>query len=227
MRNDKTKERLNKISGAALFSALAYLCVFFFHFIKVGGFLTFDAKDTFLVMCGMTFGPVFGVISTLIVTFLEFITISGTGPYGFLMNFVSSASFVFFASLIYKYRRSYQGAIVGLITSVFAMTAVMMGMNLLVTPRYTGMSASDVAAMIPTLLLPFNLTKAVLNAGLSLLLYKPVSSALRRAKLVPAKDGSKPKTRYTVISTVAAILIIAAAVLCFIFVLNGKFSLVR
>ena len=103
------------------------------------------------------------------------------------------------------------------------MAAVMMGMNLLVTPYYTGMSATDVAGMIPALLLPFNLTKAVMNAGLSLLLYKPVSTALRAARITPPTENAKAKPLLTVLSTVAALLIIAAAVLYLIFVLNGSF----
>ena len=216
------KEKLKKISGVALFSALAYIVVFLFHF-KVGDFLTFDVKDAVFAICGMVFGPVSAIVSAFAVSLLEMVTLSGTGPYGALMNFASSASFAFFASLIYKFRRNYPGAIVGLLTSVFGMAAVMMGMNLLVTPVYTGMSATAVASMIPSLLLPFNLTKAVFNAGISLLLYKPVSTALRAAKITPPGEKIKPRAAFTVISTVAALLIITAAVLYLIFVLNGSF----
>ena len=226
MKKTGTKEKLKKISGVAMFSAIAYIVTFAFHF-KVGDFLTFDVKDAVFAICGMVFGPLSAIVSSFAVSLLEMVTLSGTGPYGALMNFASSASFAFFASLIYKYRRNYSGAIIGLVTSVFGMAAVMMGMNLIVTPYYTGMSASDVAGMIPTLLLPFNLTKAVLNAGLALLLYKPVSTALRAAKLTPPAENAKVKPLLTVLSTVAALLIIAAAVLYFIFVLKGQFSLGR
>ncbi|MBR3639326.1 MAG: ECF transporter S component, partial [Clostridia bacterium] len=174
-------------------------------------------------ICGMVFGPLSAVVSSFLVSLLEMVTLSGTGPYGALMNFASSASFAFFASLIYKYRRSYPGAVVGLLTSVFGMVAVMMGMNLLVTPAYTGMSATAVAGMIPTLLLPFNLTKAVFNAGISLLLYKPISTALRAAKITPPGERTKPRPLFTAISVVAALLVITAAVLYLIFVLKGSF----
>ena len=201
MSKTTSKEKIKKICGAALFCALAYLCVFFFR-IKVS-FLTFDAKDAVLAIGGMIFGPVSALLTSLAVSVLEMITVSDTGFYGLVMNFASSASFAFFASLVYRWRRNYAGAVTGLLTGVCSMTAIMMGANLALTPFYLRSFMPDadvayVASMIPTLLLPFNLTKAILNAGLSLLLYKPVSTALRKAKLTPPAEGAKqpPEKRF-------------------------------
>ena len=39
--------------------------------------------------------------------------------------------------------------------------------------------------MLPTVFLPFNLVKGGLNMAVTLLLYKPVVTALRKARLVP------------------------------------------
>jgi hypothetical protein len=65
------------------------------------------------------------------------------------------------------------------------MVGVMMLMNLLVTPYYmTGGSVGAVVELIPTLLLPFNLAKALLNSAFAMILYKPVVVAMRRAKLL-------------------------------------------
>ena len=225
MSKTTTQEKIKKISGTALFSTLAYLCVFVFR-IRVE-FLTFDIKDAIFAICGMVFGPVSAIVSSFLVSILEMVTVSGTGPYGLVMNFASSATFAFFASLIYKFRRKYSGAVMGLLAAVCGMTAVMMGMNLLVTPHYMGVSTAEVAAIIPTLLLPFNLTKAFFNAGISLLLYKPFSTALRAAKLTPPSSSSNPRVSYTVISTAAAIAIIAGAIVFCIFVLRGTVSFGR
>ena len=61
----------------------------------------------------------------------------------------------------------------------------MMLCNLLITPIYMKVELAQVIDLIPTLLFPFNLTKAVLNAGVVLALYKPLITALRAAKLLP------------------------------------------
>ena len=43
--------------------------------------------------------------------------------------------------------------------------------------------------MLPTVFLPFNLVKGGLNMGLTLVLYKPVVTALRKAGLAPESQG--------------------------------------
>ena len=229
MDNRKTaagsREIIKKLCGAALFAALAYISVFVFR-IKVQ-FLTFDAKDAILAIGGMVFGPVTALITSLLAALLEMISVSDTGFYGFIMNFLSSASFAFFASLVYKYRRNFSGALLGLGAGVAAMTAVMMGANLLLTPVYLakmgvpGANVSYVAKMIPTLLLPFNLTKSLLNAGLSLLLYKPAVTAMRAAKMVPGGEKKAFGKRNTVLSVVIALAVIGGSVAFFILEMNG------
>lgn len=205
-----------------MFCALAYIVSFCFP-IKVQ-FLTFDAKDAIIAIGGMFFGPVAAVVMSLIVPFLEFISFSDTGIYGFIMNFLSSAAFSVTASLVYKYKRKMSGAIIGLISAVFAMTSIMMVANLLITPFYVSMPRETVARMIPTLLLPFNLTKAVLNSGLVLLLYKPFTTALRATKLVPKGSGNKMSPLVTVLTFLAATALLIGAVLIYIVVLRGSFS---
>ncbi len=214
-----SRELLKRISGAALFAALAYVSVFVFR-IKVQ-FLTFDAKDAILAIGGMVFGPVTALITSLLAALLEMISVSDTGFYGFIMNFLSSASFAFFASMVYKYKRSFSGALLGLGAGVFSMTAVMMGANMLITPFYMHCTAKDVAALIPTLLLPFNLTKSLLNAGLSLLLYKPAITAMRVAKMVPGGEEKAFGKRNTVLSVVIALAVIAGSVTFFVLEMNG------
>ena len=50
-----------------------------------------------------------------------------------------------------------------------------------------------VAAMLPTVFLPFNLVKGFINSGLILLLYRPVVDTLRRAGLVEKTSAPKKK----------------------------------
>jgi riboflavin transporter FmnP len=160
----------------------------------------------------------------VIVPLLELLTISGTGVYGFIMNVLSSVVFSSVAGLIYYYRKSMMGAVVGLVTGVCAVTAVMLLANLLITPYYLGGSPKDVAAMIPTVLLPFNLVKATLNAAIVLLLYKPISTVLKKMGFLKSStsqsQSSLKSPLRSVIVTSAAIVIIAISLLVVFFVLK-------
>ena len=220
------KDRILRMVMIALFCALAYAATSLFH-IKVT-FLTFDIKDCIITIGGLLFGPLAAVIISAVTALLELITVSETGFYGMLMNFVSSASFSVLAALIYRYRRDLLGAVIGLVSAIFSMTAIMLCMNLLVVPLYTpGVDTATVAQMLPTLILPFNLTKAVMNAALVLILYKPVSTALRYAhvKLPGQKLDStshKGSWKTNLLITVAGVLLVAASLILFFVLLGGK-----
>lgn len=222
MMNQSSK--IKKMVVIALLCALAYMSMFVFHF-KVM-FLTFDPKDAILTLAGFLFGPLTGALSAFVVAFMEFFTVSGTGIYGFVMNFGSSAAFAVVAGLVYKYRRTLKGAVLALVSAVITMTAVMMILNLLVTPFYMHATVADVAALIPTLLLPFNFIKGVLNASLAYLLYRPLRSALRAAGFVPKGEKTAEVSRgASTAGLVIALVLAVVSVLIYLFVLNGSFLL--
>lgn len=218
------KEKILRMVMIALFCALAFAVMPLFR-INVG-FLTFDIKDAIITIGGLLFGPVAAVAISAVTAFLEFITIGDTGFYGLLMDFVSSASFAVVAALIYRFRRDLLGAVVALVSAIFCMTAVMLCMNLLIVPLYTpGVTVATVAKRLPTLILPFNLTKAVLNAALVMILYKPVSIALRyaRVKIAGAKMETKTTadTKTNLLITVAGLALVAASLILFFVILGG------
>jgi riboflavin transporter FmnP len=225
----RSDSKIRTVAAVAVFCALAYVACVVFHF--RASFLTFDLKDAVMTVGAMLFGPAWGFAMVLVVALIEMVTVSTTGLYGFVMNVLASASFVCAASFIYTRRRTMKGALVGTLCAVAAMTAVMMLANLVITPFYMGATAADVAKLIPTLLLPFNLTKAVFNAALVFILYKPISAALRRAGFASVTvlgtdtAAHKPeKTRGLGLTIVIAALVAAAALVFFFLVLHGSVS---
>ena len=217
----KRRENLLRMVVVAVFCALAYACQFVFR-IRVS-FLTFDAKDAVMAIGAMIFGPVWGVVMAFLVAFLEFLTLSGTGVYGFIMNFASSAAFTALCAGVYKHKRTMVGAVLGLCTAVLGTTAWMMLLNLIVTPYYmTGGSVKAVAELIPTLLLPFNLTKSLMNAGLVLVLYKPVSLALKKAKILKGGPDKFTFDKKTLAVLIGGLSLIAVCVVIFLVVLHGN-----
>ena len=218
LRRKRAKEAfdIRRLTGMAMFAALAYGVTFVFR-IPVS-FLTFDAKDAILTVASFIYGPIAALIMALIPALIEFISISDTGFWGLLMNYASSACFAFTASLIYKMKRSFSGAIIGLYVAIAATTGVMVLMNILVTPIYMNQPTEVVLSILPTLLFPFNLAKSMMNAAIAMLIYKPVSMAMKKAKLVGGKmDFSFNKT--TLMMLILGGITLAAAIIIFV-VLN-------
>ncbi len=210
---------VKKICGVGIFSALAFITTLLCKLIpNVAGFLSIDAKDAVIAISSFVYGPLVAPIISIIVAFIEFITISETGIWGLLMNFASSTAFSLTASLIYKKYKSFNGAIVGFIFATVVTTAVMVGLNPLIVPLYTGAPREVVIEMLPTVLLPFNFAKTLMNSAISILLYKPIIGAMRSARLIPKKEHKTTfnKTSVLTIAVGAAFLVAALVILIII-----------
>lgn len=223
MKMSKTK----KLTTIGMLCALAYAAVAVGR-IPIVLFLKYDPKDVIIVIGGLIFGPLTALVITVVVAVAQMFTISGTGVLGCIMNIISSCSFACTASLIYKKRRKLSGAILGLFGGLGCQAAVMMLWNYLIAPIYMGYPREAIAALLLPVFLPFNLIKGGLNTAITLLLYKPVVVALRRANLIPAGNGTggqqgaleeegtrehAGRVRINSGVAVAALLIIAACVL--------------
>lgn len=174
----------------AVFTAMSYAVTSACRIIpNVGGFLSFDFKDAVICIGAFLIGPVAGIVITIVSSFLEMVTYSTTGPYGFFMNVVATCAFFAPAAFFYQKKRTQKSAILGLICGTAALTATMLLWNYILTPLYFGLPRAQVVAMLPTLILPFNLVKGALNSVITLLTYKPIVRALRRANLAPEASG--------------------------------------
>lgn len=175
-----------KLATLAMLTALAYVVMYLSKLMpSVNGFLDFDFKDVVLCIGGFVYGPIAALMMIVIVCVLEMVTVSHTDIIGCIMNIVATASFVCTACAIYKRKHTMKGAIVGLASAVVVLVVVMLAWNYFLTPIYQKIPREAVAAMLPTVFLPFNAVKGGLNMTATLLIYKPVVDALRRAKLIP------------------------------------------
>ena len=211
----QNRQNIKKLCATAMFCALAFVLTY----IKVPVmFLSLEVKDSMIVLCTLLFGPISGLVLAVTVPLLELITHSTTGVYGLIMNMLSSVTFSAVTGVIYKYRKSFYGAIVGLLSGVFAVTAVMLLANLLVTPYYMGVSTKAVAALIPKVLLPFNLIKATLNGAIVLLLYKPLSRILKQMGFLKnshSETGDTHPVRSILVSAIAVAVILGSLAIIF------------
>ena len=179
----------------AMLSAVAYIIVCLIR-IPVVLFLSYEPKDVIITIGGFLLGPLASFICSLVVSLIEMVSISQTGPIGCFMNLLSTCSFACTAALIYKKKRNLTGAILGLAVGSVAMIAVMLLWNYLITPLYmTGTSRSQIADMLIPVFLPFNALKAGFNTALTLAFYKPIVTALRRTGLVENKPAGAHRSK--------------------------------
>ena len=213
--NSKTITMLGMMSAIAFVAKLISSV-----FPVVSGFLSFDLKDVIIVIAGFMSGPLAAVIITVIVSFIEMITISSTGLIGLVMNVLQSCAFAVTAAVVYRRNKSIKGAITGLVSGVLMMTAVMLLWNWLITPLYMKVPRDVVVGMLAPVFLPFNLIKGGINATLAMLLYKPIVTTLRKAKLISESSSGGGRTAKWGIAAVSAMLLITFVLLAL--VLAGK-----
>ena len=200
------KLSVKKMVLLAMLAAAAYIMVFLVR-IPVVLFLKYEPKDVIITIGGFLLGPMAAFIVSAIVSLVEMVSISGTGPIGCLMNLLSTCSFACVAAIIYKRQHTLSGAIKGLCLGSAMMVAVMLLWNWLITPLYMGVERSVVEGMLIPVFLPFNLLKAGLNSALTLFLYKPLVSALRKTGLVESNVQRKGGSKIGVYLFAAALLV--------------------
>ena len=203
----------------AMLAAIAYVIVAFIR-IPVVLFLKYEPKDVIITIGGFLLGPLAAFITSLVVSLVEMVSISDTGPIGALMNLLSTCSFACTAAIFYKKRHTLSGAISGLVLGSVVMVAAMLLWNWLITPLYMGVARSAVEGMLIPMFLPFNLLKAGLNSALVLVLYKPLVTALRKANLAPSKVQSSSTGNKTGVMILGLILLATCILLLLVF--QGK-----
>lgn len=186
-----------KVTSLAMLTALTYIAMLLSNLLpKFNGFLQMEVKGTVIAIGGFLFGPLSAAVISIVVAVIEMFTVSDTGPIGCIMNCLAACSFACPAAFIYQKMRTKKGAVMGLTVGVVVLVATMLLWNYLITPIYQNVPRPVVAAMLPTVFLPFNLVKGGLNMGLTLILYKPVVTALRKARLVPEREASQSGDRF-------------------------------
>ena len=210
-----------KMATLAMLATIAYVVMYFLR-IPIWSFLKYDPKDIVIVIAGFIYGPLSACVVSVVVSLLEMIAVSDTGWIGFVMNVLSTCAFACTAAFIYSKMHTKTGAIVGLTVGVVFMVAVMLLWNYLITPLYMEMTREVVAGMLIPIFLPFNLLKGGLNMAFTLLLYKPLITALRRANLLPESTGKNSTDHLSAGVILLALIILLTAVLT-ILVAKGIF----
>lgn len=175
-----TKTR--KLTTLAMLTALSVVLISIVHFplIPAAPFLEYDPGDLPILIATFAYGPLEGLIITVIASVIQGTTISSqSGLYGIIMHILSTGAFVLITGLIYRNNKTRKGALISLIAGVLITTAVMVGANLIVTPLFMGVPVSEVKKLLLPAIIPFNLIKLTINAIVTFLVYKPISRFIK------------------------------------------------
>ena len=201
---DSRKISTKKMICIAMISAIAIVVYYLdFPVPLMPSFIKLDLSNVVSLFAGFTLGPAAGVIVCLIKNVIHLV-IKGFGTtmgIGDIFDFVTSAVFALSAGLVYRKIHTKKGAVIGCIVGTAAYTLISLPLNyFIVYPIYAkafgGMEAiiSAYNAILPgtdnlfsalcIFNLPFTLVKGILCSLVTILIYKPLITALRKTRLV-------------------------------------------
>lgn len=196
MYSKKKKFTTHQLVIISLLSAVAYVVMFVGRVPMIVDFLKYDPKDVVIMISGLAFGPAVTIIMSLVISFIEMITVSIDGPIGFLMNVLSTVAYVVPAIVIYRKNYSTKNLIIGLTIGTLLTTLVMTGWNYIVTPVYLQIPRAEVVKMLLPIIVPSNLIKYSINSGIVLLIQKPVLRTFKRSNLIDREIKNQKSSIY-------------------------------
>jgi len=108
-----------------------------------------------------------------------------------------------------------------MVAGTLLMTLVMVLWNYLITPIYMGYPRDAVVKLLLPAFVPFNLLKGGINTALTLLIYKPLVTTLRKSNLMIPASTDEPKRRaFNLGMTLAAGIILVTCILA-VMVMKG------
>lgn len=156
-------------------------------------FMGVDLSDIPVMVSSISMGPIAGVITSVIKIFMKLMfKPTSTAFIGELSNLVLSIVIALTVGLIYKKKPTHKGLVIGVIATIFTMSAVALITNsLFIYPAYVnilGFNMSDLVAwtnsvnflvhdywtMMFFMVVPFNLVKQSFVAIITLLLFRYV-----------------------------------------------------
>lgn len=198
MKTTLTKHHLVYIAKVAMLAVIASLLTLLdFPLPFAPSFYKLDFSELAVLLAGFSLGPIAGVLTELIKILLNLL-MNGTATafVGETANFAIGVAFVLPASIIYKRKKTFKRAVIGLAVGTATLTLAGALLNYFVLiPAYEkfmnfpldaiigmGTKINPAINSLRTLILfatvPFNLIKGVADSLLTMLVYKRLSPIL-------------------------------------------------
>ena len=141
------RSRTHRIAVTAMLSAAATVLMFLEFPIPflIPSFVELDFSELPALLAAFSLGPVSGVIVCLVKNVIKGLLFSGTGGVGEMCNFLLGICFVIPAGLIYRYKRTRSGALIGALAGAVIMALCSIPVNYFISyPVYTKFLPMDV-----------------------------------------------------------------------------------
>ena len=179
MRN-QSNNYVTVLSTLAMLTAISCVLVFLSFPFPLFPAFKYELADVPILIATFSFGPVAGLMVTAVAAFVQAFILGQDSWIGFVMHLLATGSFAIMAGCVYRSTHTKKGAVIALILGVITMTAVMCLANYILDPIFYGMQKEAVAALIVPAIIPFNLSKAGINAIVTFLVYKRISNMIHK-----------------------------------------------
>ena len=105
-----------RLAKMGMLVAIAIVLVYFIHFpiFPAVAFLEYDPADIPILMGTFAFGPVAGILLTVVTAVIQGVTVSAaSGLYGIIMHIISTSTLVIVAGVIYQKHKTRKTALIG------------------------------------------------------------------------------------------------------------------
>ncbi|MGM0499176.1 MAG: ECF transporter S component [Bacillota bacterium] len=177
-----------KITTTAVLAAFSLVLMLIIRFPMFLPFLIYEPGDIPILIIAFLYGPGAAIGATFILSILMAVFTGLGGPFGAFMHFLATGVFAGTAGYFYQQHHNKLGAVKGLVIGSIAMTIVMAGANLILNPLFYGIPREQVLQMMLPGILPFNLSKAVINSVITVLVYKKLADFLRSKALIKSEQ---------------------------------------
>ena len=183
----KTKFNTRVLTGTAMLAAVATVLMYMeFPIPIMPAFIKLDVSELPALIASFAYGPVAGIAVCLIKNLIKLPSTS-TAAVGELFNFVMGALFVGVAGMVYRFKKTRSGAILGAVLGALVMAIVypayvvmyhlpldaIIGMYQAINPNVNGL-----LNCLLVFNLPFTFFKGMLDAVICFAIYKPLSPIL-------------------------------------------------
>ena len=175
---------IKKITNIGVMSALSFILMLTVRFPLFLPFLIYEPGDIPILIISFLYGPLPALIATAILSIFMALFTGLGGAFGAFMHFIATGTLVATAGFIYKKYHSRKGAVVSLLIGSLSMTALMAVANILLNPIFYGIPHEQTMKMLLPGIIPFNLTKALINSGITVFVYKKIADFLREKGLL-------------------------------------------